>query len=70
MKYETICLITSQDFQKIKVKVKVELFDMNDAIVDCDVTHGNLWCNATTVNIYCIENKKQIDICMAHDVTH
>jgi hypothetical protein len=32
-------------------------------------THGNLWCNATTVNIYCIENKKQIDICMAHDVT-
>jgi len=29
MKYETVifCLITSQDFQKIKVKVKVELFD-------------------------------------------
>ena len=42
---------------------------MNDASVDCDVTHGNLWCNATTVNIYCIENKKQIDMCMAHDVT-
>ena len=29
MKYETVifCLIMSQDFQKIKVKVKVELFD-------------------------------------------
>jgi len=29
MKYETVifCLITSQDFEKIKVKVKVELFD-------------------------------------------
>ena len=29
MKYETviICLITSQNFKKIKVKVKVELFD-------------------------------------------
>jgi hypothetical protein len=34
-----------------------------------DVTHGNLWCNATTVNIYCIENKKQIDMCMAHAET-
>jgi len=29
MKYESVifCLITSQDFQKIKVKVKVELFN-------------------------------------------
>ena len=29
MKYETVifCLIMSQDFQKVKVKVKVELFD-------------------------------------------
>jgi hypothetical protein len=32
MKYETVifCLITSQDFQKIKVKVKVKLFDLSE----------------------------------------
>ena len=32
MKYETVffCLIMSQDFPKIKVKVKVELFDQSE----------------------------------------